>query len=284
MATAVLKFTTVPVTSKYGWRTLKLSGVRNLHEGCDTANGSKYPHSAFGDGVVVESPQESKHWKYGWYIRIKHADGIETSHHSLDKRALFKKGQQVRMGQIIGYAGSSAMAASGNHVHNALWLNGKHVDPLKYLTPGVAVTISNTGNLAAGNGATIIDNEEDDMTPEQAKQLNSIYGAIFNGGNSMKDDGKSISQSLAEIRTLTTAPINGRDRGDGKGPQNVSVRQDNADTNTMVRKLVAQVAGLQSALAAVALGRGGDPDAIQEAARAGTAEALKALTFTVEVD
>ncbi|MET0887242.1 MAG: hypothetical protein ABWX92_12395, partial [Mycetocola sp.] len=79
MPTALLKFTAVPVTSPYGWRKLAATGKLNLHEGADTANGSKYPHSAFGDGVVVASPQLIKHWKFGWYIRIRHADGIETS-------------------------------------------------------------------------------------------------------------------------------------------------------------------------------------------------------------
>lgn len=38
------------------------------------------------------------------------------------------------------------------------------------------------------------------MTPEQANQLAQVYNAVFSGGTSMKDDGKSISQSLAEIQ------------------------------------------------------------------------------------
>lgn len=142
MATALLRMTSVPVTSAYGWRILKKSGLRNHHNGVDTANGRKYPHSAFGDGIVVESPQRSKHREFGWYIRIRHDTGIETSHHSLDAPALFKVGARVKMGDIVGHAGKSALAATGLHVHNALWLDGKHVDPLKFLTAGEAVTVS----------------------------------------------------------------------------------------------------------------------------------------------
>ena len=142
MPSARLRMTSVRVTSAYGWRTLKTSGVRNHHNGVDTANGTAYEHSAFGDGVVVESPQVTKHRVFGWYIRIRHATGIETSHHSLDGPALFKVGDTVRMGDIIGRAGMSALAASGKHVHNGLWLNGKHVDPLAHLTAGTVVTVT----------------------------------------------------------------------------------------------------------------------------------------------
>lgn len=47
---------------------------------------------------------------------------------------------------------------------------------------------------------------EDDMDATQASQLANIYAAIFNGGTSMKDGGKSISQSLAEIQATLKAP------------------------------------------------------------------------------
>lgn len=134
--------TTVPVTSFYGDRILKKTKKHNFHEGVDTSNGKKYKHSAFGDGVVVESPQDKKHRVFGWYIRIEHAAGIETSHHSLDGHALFKVGETVKMGDIIGRAGKSALQATGNHVHNGLWINGEHVNPLDHLTPGEIVTVT----------------------------------------------------------------------------------------------------------------------------------------------
>lgn len=142
MATARLRMTSVPVSSRYGDRVLKKTGKRNFHKGVDTANGTKYEHSAFGDGVVVASPQVKKHPEFGWYIRILHDSGIETSHHSLDGPAHFKVGATVSMGDIVGLAGRSALAASGKHVHNGLWLDGKHVDPLRFLTAGKTVTVS----------------------------------------------------------------------------------------------------------------------------------------------
>lgn len=150
MSTAKLKQTSVPVTSKYGWRTLKTSGIRNLHEGTDFAFGRSMGISAFGSGTVVES---GTHRVYGNYVRIQHAPGIETSYHSLDKPSRFKKGAWVNMGDILGTGGTSALAASGPHVHVGLWLDGKHADLEQYLTPGQVVTISNTGAAAAAGEA-----------------------------------------------------------------------------------------------------------------------------------
>lgn len=44
-----------------------------------------------------------------------------------------------------------------------------------------------------------------DFFNELRNQNNNVYAAMFNGGPSMKDDGKSISQSLADINAGVTA-------------------------------------------------------------------------------
>lgn len=152
MSTAKLKFTSVGVTSKYGPRILKLTGKPNFHEGADTATGIEYPHSSFGDGVVVHAGRGTAPGQpeRGIFVQVQHAIGIETSYHSLD-RVNVHKGQQIKMGDIIGWAGKSAWGATGNHVHNGLWLGGKHVDPLAYLTPGKVVTVSYGAPASSGS-------------------------------------------------------------------------------------------------------------------------------------
>lgn len=152
MATAQLKMTSVYISRGYGPRIL--NGRANFHEGTDTATGTAYAHSAFGTGVVVESPQAKKHGTYGWYIRIRHALGIETSHHSLSAPARFKVGQTVNMGDIVGYAGVSAAGTTGKHVHNGFWLGGKHTDMMKFLKPGQIVSVNYGGNTAAPPAAS----------------------------------------------------------------------------------------------------------------------------------
>lgn len=159
MSSAVLKFTSVPVTSKYGPR----PRFSVPHKGADTANGSKYPHSVFGDGVVTFAGRHARRpwplkqhpdYERGIHVIVNHAPGIDTSYHSLS-RVNVKKGQRVKMGDIVGWAGTSAVGANGDHVHNGLWFNGQHVDPLKYLKPGVAVTVTNPYAMspAPGNSA-----------------------------------------------------------------------------------------------------------------------------------
>lgn len=186
MSSAQLKFTTVGVTSFYGWRVLKASGLKNLHKGVDTANGSKYPHSVFGDGVVkFAGSRKYGHPDYerGLHVIVEHAPGIETSYHSLSNLAVVT-GQPVKMGDIIGYAGRSAVGASGDHVHNGLWLNGAHVDPLKYLTPGVVVTVTNGGSLSSVAAEPFIEPfqpEKDLRSIVALKDTLTIYSAPSRG-------------------------------------------------------------------------------------------------------
>lgn len=172
MSTATLKQTTLPVTSKYGPRIL--NGAKNTHKGTDFPFGRSTPVSAFGAGRVVfagRSPvytpgTKKRHPNYerGIYVQIEHAAGIDTSYHSLD-RVTVKVGQTVAMGDTIGYGGSSALGATGPHCHVGLWFNGNHVNLENYLTPGVAVTVSNSGSVSSG-GATPINNTPSAPAPE----------------------------------------------------------------------------------------------------------------------
>lgn len=190
MPTAQLKQTSVGVSSPYGWRVLKKTGQRNLHKGTDFPFGKSTGVSAFGSGTVVFAGRGTgANAERGLYVQIKHADGIETSYHSLSKITV-KVGQRVNMGDIIGYGGATAMGASGNHVHVGLWLNGSHVNLENYLVPGKIVTVSNTGQVL-GNNMKPLDNkpaaspaaptkpqEEDDMYDTNAQ--NVLTGHITN--------------------------------------------------------------------------------------------------------
>lgn len=174
MSTAQLKQTTLPVSSPYGWRILKKTGKRNLHKGTDFPFGTSVGVSAFGSGRVVAAGRGTgANAERGLYVQIVHAPGIETSYHSLS-RINVRVGQQVNMGDIIGYGGTSAMGATGAHCHVGLWLNGSHVDLEKYLTPGQIVTVSNTGSVSGG-GATPIDNSRPPAAKQKGTEMKHIY-------------------------------------------------------------------------------------------------------------
>lgn len=136
MATALLKMTSQRITSRYGSRIL--NGKANIHKGVDFAFSLGTAVSAWGAGTVTHS---AKHSEYGYYVRISHAPGISTSYHSLQKLGL-PVGTVVKMGQTIGYAGKSAMGATGPHLHGGLWLGEAHVDPLKYLVAGATKAVT----------------------------------------------------------------------------------------------------------------------------------------------
>lgn len=260
MATAVLKFTTVPVTSKYGPR----PRFSVPHKGADTANGSKYPHSVFGDGVVTfagRRPRGHPDYERGIHVIVNHAPGIDTSYHSLS-RVNVKAGDRVKMGDIIGWAGTSAVGANGDHVHNGLWLNGNHVDPLKYLVPGKPVTVS-TGGTALGSKPVPIPAtgtntlEEDDMfTDADRAKLNNTYAGVFDGA-SVLIDGKVQKFNYGILPIVV-------------------------HNQKLIAKQSGQIAALSAAISAVSGGSPINLTAIEAAAEKGAREALDGLTFKVE--
>lgn len=181
MAQIQAKLTSVGITSLYGWRTLKTSGLRNFHEGIDNATGKAYPHSAFATAIVTHAPR-TKDWKKGYWVQYGIPGIIEISHHSMTAPSPFQVGQTVRMGDIVGYAGTSALAASGHHIHTSLWLGGKHVDPLAYLKPGQVVTIAYGGNTAAApTPPTPITNSERDRQARRRRAANAMFDLYWTG-------------------------------------------------------------------------------------------------------
>lgn len=138
----------------------------------------------------------------------------------------------------------------------------------------------------ASYGSTLLEDDLPDMntflnTPaytggptisEILKRQDSVFHGVFDGGSSMKDQGKSISQSLAEINGAVRQPV----LRDGK---KVTQIQDNADTNTMVRALTAQIGALGSVIQTMATGQGVNVDAITAAAKLGAQQALATLTL-----
>ena len=67
-------------------------------------------------------------------VTIDHGDGTKTSYKHLYKNTItVKKGDYVRQGQIIGRVGSSG-CSTGPHLHFEVYVNGKRVDPLKYVS------------------------------------------------------------------------------------------------------------------------------------------------------
>ena len=68
---------------------------------------------------------------YGKVVKIDHGAGF-VSLYAHQSKILVKLRQYVKRGQVIGHVGSTGRS-TGPHLHFGLYLNGKPVDPLKYI-------------------------------------------------------------------------------------------------------------------------------------------------------
>ncbi len=71
---------------------------------------------------------------YGYYIKIRHSNGLETAYAHLNAIHVVK-GQTVSRNQQLGLIGSTGQS-TGPHLHFEVIRNGVRVNPLYYVTPG----------------------------------------------------------------------------------------------------------------------------------------------------
>jgi murein DD-endopeptidase MepM/ murein hydrolase activator NlpD len=109
--------------------------VARPHEGIDVSAPMGTPIEAPAAGVVRSTGWEAG---YGNTIEIDHGFGIVTrfAHAS---RILVHQGQRVQRGDRIALVGNSGLA-TGPHLHYEVHVNGRAVDPLRYVMPDGVVT------------------------------------------------------------------------------------------------------------------------------------------------
>jgi murein DD-endopeptidase MepM/ murein hydrolase activator NlpD len=126
-----------------GWLTSAFSQMREHpilhvarpHEGIDVVAPMGSPIEAPAAGVVTDAGWESG---YGNTVTIDHGYGVVTKFAHASK-LLVKTGQRVSRGQRIALVGNTGLA-TGPHLHYEVHVNGRPVDPLKYVLPDRVVT------------------------------------------------------------------------------------------------------------------------------------------------
>jgi hypothetical protein len=126
-----------------GWLSSAFSAMRTHpilhmarpHEGIDVSAPMGSPIEAPAAGVVTDAGWENG---YGNTITINHGFGIVTKFAHASK-LLVKTGQRVSRGQRIALVGNSGLA-TGPHLHYEVHVNGRPVNPLKYVLPEGVVT------------------------------------------------------------------------------------------------------------------------------------------------
>jgi len=125
-----------------GWLSSAFSSMRmhpvlhvaRPHEGIDVTAPMGAPIEAPAGGVVTSVGWETG---YGNTIEIDHGFGI-TTRYAHTSRVLVHVGQRVTRGQNIALVGNTGLA-TGPHLHYEVHINGRPVDPLKYVLPEVIV-------------------------------------------------------------------------------------------------------------------------------------------------
>lgn len=104
------------------------------HEGIDVSAPMGAEIEAPAAGVVADIRWEDG---YGNLLTIDHGYGLVTRYAHCSK-ILVARGQRVKRGQKIALVGATGLA-TGPHVHYEVWVNGKPVDPKKFVMPDAIV-------------------------------------------------------------------------------------------------------------------------------------------------
>jgi murein DD-endopeptidase MepM/ murein hydrolase activator NlpD len=104
----------------------------HFHGGIDLANGCGTRILAAGTGVVVASGQPLWPYDSGFGVVIDHGGGVMTWYWHLQTKIVVHAGQEVAIGQLIGYEGRTGMA-TGCHLHFAVNDHGVWTNPRWYL-------------------------------------------------------------------------------------------------------------------------------------------------------
>lgn len=108
------------ITQYYSWR----------HTGLDIDGTYQTRNFASEDGVVIKA-QGGWNGGYGLYVIIDHGGGMQTLY-AHNSKLFVKVGDRVKRGQVIGMVGSTGRS-TGTHIHYEVRINGKRVNPLRYI-------------------------------------------------------------------------------------------------------------------------------------------------------
>lgn len=112
----------IKITSRFGQRSDPFTGRKSRHNGLDLqARNEEVYAMMLGEVIKVSSDRRS-----GNYIVIRHG-GYTISYCHLSK-AMVRKGEQVRPGEVVAVSGKTGRA-TGYHLHITAKYGKKHIDP-----------------------------------------------------------------------------------------------------------------------------------------------------------
>ena len=102
------------------------------HDGVDIATELGAQVKACADGTVEKVYADDA---MGTTVVLKHSGGMRSIYANLAETPTVKEGEAVAGGSVIGSVGNTALGETGevNHLHFAMSIDGKSVDPQNYL-------------------------------------------------------------------------------------------------------------------------------------------------------
>lgn len=135
------------LTQGYGYTAYsKRLYAGGFHNGIDISSSYGEPIRAALGGTILATGNCGK-YAYGRWIAVKHENALTTLYGHLSAYGVYKVGDAVKSGDIIGYEGSTGYS-TGPHLHfgvyvtetfrvESMWYGllpiGAHLDPMKYL-------------------------------------------------------------------------------------------------------------------------------------------------------
>ena len=113
----------------------KTLSVWKTHDGIDIKAAEGTPVKSANDGKVADIREDSK---WGVTIEVEYPEGITAIYCGLGSDVKVKKGQEVKMGDVLGSVGNSSIVESGeeSHLHLGMKKDGEWIDPMSVIVTG----------------------------------------------------------------------------------------------------------------------------------------------------
>lgn len=119
------------INNEFGFRRNPFGGRSyEFHSGMDIDGEKGDLIVAPANGVVLKAGWQGG---YGYLIEIDHGNGLKTRYGHLSKVKV-QKGETIQRGQLLGLVGSTGRS-TGPHLHYELRLDGKAINPRRFLPP-----------------------------------------------------------------------------------------------------------------------------------------------------
>jgi murein DD-endopeptidase MepM/ murein hydrolase activator NlpD len=119
------------ISSSFGSRVDPFTQTSSMHYGLDLRAPRKTPVFVPAPGIVLNASRKDR---YGKLIEVDHGAGIVTRYGHLDE-IFVKPGDKVGFRTKIGAVGNTGRT-SGSHLHYEVVVNGKALDPARFLEVG----------------------------------------------------------------------------------------------------------------------------------------------------